>query len=132
MLIPKANPTEPAARPGAPDFADGDGTGASKSDGLSLGLGDPLPGDSPFGLSGDAGVSAAGDGDADGSGTGEVEGREEWRVLFRTANTTTMSFWPFWQFLPLPLMKKNGPERPNVKIEWPSAKVCIGLVVLHA
>ncbi|GLT53864.1 hypothetical protein SLA2020_271030 [Shorea laevis] len=66
ILIPKANPTEPA-RPGAPDFPDEAGAGASKSDGLSPSSGDPLPGDAPFGLSasgGDARASAVGDGNA--------------------------------------------------------------------
>jgi hypothetical protein len=81
ILTPKANPTEPAVRPAAPVFPNGAGAGAgeSKSDRLSSGSGDRLPGDTPFGLSADVGDGDGdGDGDAGDLGTGEGEGGGEW------------------------------------------------------
>lgn len=52
---------------------------------------------------------------------GEGEGGCCWGLCL-TAMTTTISFCPFLQLSALPVMKKKGPDRSNVKSESPSVK----------
>lgn len=80
----------------------------------------------------EVGVWLTGDvaGDTDGEVAGEVAGVEGGGGLM--AKTTVINFCdPFWQSFLFPLIKKNGPEWSNLKIEFPSSIFIIGLFVLH-
>ena len=124
MIEPNSNQVE-HTNPNEPDFcSDGAGIGASKSDGVLL-----LFGDSTGGLilgTGDGGGETGGV-----AGTDEGDGEEGCWGLCLTAMTRTISFCPLLQLSALPLMKKKGPERSNVKIESPSVKDRIGFLVLQ-
>lgn len=113
--------------PNEPDFFPaGAGTGASISDGTS-----PLFGEAAGVVVGDGGGVETGGGVAGSTDEGDGEGGYCGWGLCLTAITTTMSFCPLLQLSALPVMKKKGPERSNVKTESPSVKDWIGLLVLH-
>lgn len=65
---------------------------------------------------------------------GEVVGEavgEGVMLGFRRARTTMINFWPFWHLPGTPLMKKKGPDLPNLKTVWPLSCLSIGLAVAH-